>query len=558
MNFACPTLPLLLLAVPASAQTALLREGDPAPGGTPGQTITSIINTAVNQSGGYAVSLSGNDGTTTTSQVWGNITGGPGALIREESTIGTLTQTSLEGFFGISSSSLAYSAVSDEAGGSTGLDGVWLDDTVVGIEEMMIPGSTSFISFGSRPGATEDGTPYFVGGVTDTLGGSSQGRALFFGTTPTVVIQTGDLLPGLPAMLSNTSVDFDFRYSALGTHNIMPIDMDTGSTADDGAMIVDNAGLMISGMLVQEGNTLPAAAGGLVGENWDNFDFCGITEAGDYMFTGDSDANTAMDEIIVRNGVVWAREGGMIGDETVGGGIEGAFLNENNQLAFIWDIVEDGALIEALFLDETVLLREGDEVDWDGDGSPDAGITLENFTGISSLTMGADGTVYFTADVNVSGSLTEGYFVIAGESAGTNYCMANANSTGVPAMMTSTGSASLAANDLVIQCVDMPNSVVGFFITSETQGFVTNPAGSAGNLCLAGSIGRSVAGGIANTGNTGMISGAVDWTTLPQPTSTVAAMVGDTWNFQCWMRDTDTMGMPTSNFSDGYSVVVVQ
>jgi hypothetical protein len=541
--------------VPASAQTALLREGDPSPSGTAGQVITGLNNTAVNQSGGFAVTLSANDGTTTSSQVWGNLSGGPGAFIREEGTIGMFTQVSYESFFSISANGVCYSPSSEDMSGNTGLDGVWVDDTIVGIELGQVPGTTDFFSFGSRPGITDNGIPYFVGGITDTQGGSTQQRVLFYGTTPTAVMQTGDLLPNLPAALTTSGVDFDFRFSALGTHNIVPVDIDT-STADDGAMTIDGMGLMLGGGLVQEANPMPAAVGGLAGENWDNFDFCGITEAGDYMFTGDTDGDTATDEFILRNGMVWAREGDMIDGQLIDGAIEGAFLNESNELAYIWDIDLAGANLEALFLEDTMLLKEGDEVDWDGDGSPDPGVVVTNFTGISALTLDANGGIYFTADVDVAGSILEGYFYIGPDEVGTNYCVANANSTGVPATMTSTGSASLSDNDLVIQSLNMPNFSFGFFITGQTQDFVMNPGGSAGNLCLGGDFGRGVAGGIANTGSTGMISGAVDWTSLPQPGGAVAAMVGDTWNFQCWMRDTDGMGGATSNFSDGYSVTV--
>jgi hypothetical protein len=89
----------------------------------------------------------------------------------------------------------------------------------------------------------------------------------------------------------------------------------------------------------------------------------------------------------------------------VSGYIEGAYMNEDGDVAFIWDIQAD--TIEALFLNGWLVLKEGDEVDVTGDGIPDAGAVLENFTGISSLTMSdrdpSDETVqlYFTADVNL-------------------------------------------------------------------------------------------------------------------------------------------------------------
>ncbi|MEM9382844.1 MAG: hypothetical protein AAGB93_23025 [Planctomycetota bacterium] len=139
-------------------------------------------------------------------------------------------------------------------------------------------------------------------------------------------------------------------------------------------------------------------------------------------------------------------------------------------------------------------------------------------------------------------------------SVGTNYCMANANSTGVAATVSGSGSASLIANDLVLTTADMPLNATAYMICSQTQGFVMNAGGSMGNLCLGGGIGRAV-GGIFNTGGTGAIAATVDWTDVPQPTGNVMAMVGETWNFQTWFRDA-VMGTATSNFSDGYSVTV--
>ncbi|MEM6674991.1 MAG: hypothetical protein AAF726_19235 [Planctomycetota bacterium] len=137
---------------------------------------------------------------------------------------------------------------------------------------------------------------------------------------------------------------------------------------------------------------------------------------------------------------------------------------------------------------------------------------------------------------------------------GTNYCMANANSTGVAASISGSGSASLANNDLVLTTVDMPLNATAYVVCSQTQGFVMNPGGSMGNLCVGGSIGRFV-GGIFDSGMTGSIAANVDWTDVPQPTGNVMAMAGETWNFQTWFRDA-VMGSATSNFSDGLSVTV--
>ena len=136
-----------------------------------------------------------------------------------------------------------------------------------------------------------------------------------------------------------------------------------------------------------------------------------------------------------------------------------------------------------------------------------------------------------------------------------NYCSTQPNSSGFPAEMRAFGSTDLAENRLTLAATSLPNSAFGFFLASRAQGFVANPAGSAGNLCLGGSIGRFVGPGeIQNAGNTGAFSLAVDLTALPQPGGPTAAAPGESWSFQAWVRDT-VAGVATSNFSNGLEVV---
>lgn len=543
------------LALPASAQTALIREGDPAPSGIPGQIVEFIGNTNVNESGGFAARLTIDDQGATINQIWGTFDGTAPTILRTESTFGTLEQVNIESFFGISSGTVVYSAAFQDPIGAMTMDSIWVDDTMIAVQDTQAPGSASYILNTERPDVTENGLPYFVSNTSTTLSGTTQGRALLFGASPTTLIETGDLLPNLPFVLDSLAVSTDYRFSALGTHYIIEVDLDTQS-AMDAAMTIDGAGLMLGGTLVQESVAIPTSVGGNGAENWDNFDFVGITDTGEYFFTGDTDGDSSNDEFIVRNGVIWAREGDTLDGEVLTGSIESASINEAGEIAFIWDVVEGAGDVEALFREDTLLLKEGDEVDWDGDGVLDAGVVVTNFTGISTMTIGGDGSVYFTADVDANGSTLEGFFVFGPDGAGTNFCMANPNVSGGPAVMSSTGSASIADNNLVLTCSGMPTSVFAFFIVSETQGFVANPGGSFGNLCLSGSIGRTVGGSILNTGPSGSASANVDWTALPQPSGTVAAMAGETWNFQCWMRDMNSMGLAGSNFSDGYAVIV--
>ena len=127
-------------------------------------------------------------------------------------------------------------------------------------------------------------------------------------------------------------------------------------------------------------------------------------------------------------------------------------------------------------------------------------------------------------------------------------CATVPNSTGVTGQVSSVGSAVVDLNELEIVAFDLPLSSFGYLITSKTPGFVTNPGGSTGNLCLGGNIGRYV-GQIASSGPLGRIRTQIDLESMPQPAGAIPVVPGETWGFQLWHRDMDGAGMPTSNFT---------
>jgi hypothetical protein len=141
-----------------------------------------------------------------------------------------------------------------------------------------------------------------------------------------------------------------------------------------------------------------------------------------------------------------------------------------------------------------------------------------------------------------------------GGSVGTAYCTANNNSTGGPGVLSANGTPLVASNDLTLEASSLPNNSFGFFLASLDSGFIANPGGSSGNLCLGGSIGRYVGPGqIKNAGTTGAFSLALDLTQVPQPTGFVAIAAGETWRFQAWHRDA-IGGSTTSNFTNGLEI----
>ncbi len=135
---------------------------------------------------------------------------------------------------------------------------------------------------------------------------------------------------------------------------------------------------------------------------------------------------------------------------------------------------------------------------------------------------------------------------------GTTYCTANPNSTGSISLISATGSTTVADNNVTLACAGLPTNAFGYFITSQVQGFVANPNGSAGNLCVTGNIGR-YAGNILSSGATGSVSLAIDLMAVPAPTMSYAVVPGDTVFFQYWHRDGSPAG-PTSNFSEGLEI----
>ncbi len=126
------------------------------------------------------------------------------------------------------------------------------------------------------------------------------------------------------------------------------------------------------------------------------------------------------------------------------------------------------------------------------------------------------------------------------------------NSRGLSAVMTATGSRSIAESDVSLDVERLPRDSTCLFLGSLESGFAMSPGGSVGNLCLGGAIGRFPA--VMNSGVSGAVSLELDPQMLPQPTGAVAATAGDSWFFQLWYRDSFG-GLATSHFSSAIELV---
>ena len=138
---------------------------------------------------------------------------------------------------------------------------------------------------------------------------------------------------------------------------------------------------------------------------------------------------------------------------------------------------------------------------------------------------------------------------------GVRYCSPNvSNSTGTPATINATGSNVATDNNLTMTATNLPPNQFGYFLVSASQGLIVGPGGAMGNLCLGSPIGR-FSNNVINSGPFGTIALGINLTSLPAPpTFNHTVQAGETWNFQGWYRDV-VIGMPTSNFTDGISVL---
>jgi len=140
-------------------------------------------------------------------------------------------------------------------------------------------------------------------------------------------------------------------------------------------------------------------------------------------------------------------------------------------------------------------------------------------------------------------------YVVEYDTSGANFCTAAVNSTGQPAVISASGSGSLAANNLALRAGPLESGQPGIFYYGPDQ--IQVPFGD-GFRCIggtAGSIVRMFPFAVAD--GAGFMNYAVD-NTLPVHVQFVA---GATLNFQAWFRD-PSAGMTGFNLSDGLELTL--
>ena len=112
------------------------------------------------------------------------------------------------------------------------------------------------------------------------------------------------------------------------------------------------------------------------------------------------------------------------------------------------------------------------------------------------------------------------------------YCQTTANSAGTGALISTTGSTSLTANEMRLIVTGTPSSTIGqFFYGSSTS----QVAWGNGLLCVPAPFARLLPLDIATP--SGVVDRALDFTQPPFVGTPFAVSAGSTWNFQFAFRD---------------------
>ncbi|MEM6675611.1 MAG: hypothetical protein AAF726_22360 [Planctomycetota bacterium] len=442
--------------------------------------------------------------------------------------------------------------VLDGTTGSGDNSGIYLGDALV-LQEGAISNATAFTPgtdyvrfFDAKFGAPDE--ILVVASVDDSMipGGvdsalvtlSIDGVGNLIGES--VVALEGQVLPGQIQPIENFGARAEESDINASGQAIFSVDL-AGNAAVDRALYLGTT------LIAQEGSPSP-----IPGRNWGPLDGVEVdlNDAGDYVFKAEVDGDSADDDVIIRNGSVYRRAGESLPDitpfvlEDFGGSV-GVWITAGGDVIWFGDWNDpDSSRDEGIFFNDRLILQEGVTF-VDGEVIVDLSDLSEQVdVAPDGSRMLVEGEIEGTTgdlDVVIEIVLNLGF----------NYCDAKPNSTGVPARIALAGSDLAGDNDLTLLASSLPNFSFGFFLTSLVQGFIANPGGSAGNLCLSGSIGRYVGPGqILNSGASGAFSLAVNLTQHPTPTGFVVVTAGETWNFQAWFRDS-AGGSPTSNFTDG-------
>lgn len=385
-------------------QNSVLEGADLLPGFSPADTVRSngqgVVHAAPNGDFLGRVRTNPSQGATSSAAgvyyLFGSVGGADPVAVRREAMVAGIDQQSLNSPHVDFAGDVAYTALKDNNGlAGSGISGIWVNDTPIWYDEDMIPNGPLAGSFYGGPGGLHRsplGVTSWVTSYTATAGGSAIGSALMQGTaTNSVLLQSGDAIASLGTIAAESgAVSGNIEWSQLGTNYFTEVDLELGFTSTDEAPVLNgNAIFTASGAVIREGETIPVADGGTVGEIWESFFQWDVNEAGDYLF-GAFTSDPSNDDVVVLNGEIIYREGQMLDGVLLSGQPQGMAINDLGDIAIAWN--------DTLFINDQKIAGPGDlnMVDTDGDGVGDSaidgtGLSLNNIEITNLPATGGDG-----------------------------------------------------------------------------------------------------------------------------------------------------------------------
>jgi hypothetical protein len=356
-----------------------------------------------------------------------------------------------------------------------------------------------------------------------------------------LVAYEGQPVPSTPYTIQSISLEREAAAIARDGRVLWYGDLETGSAADDDVVMLDTS------ILLREGD--PAfPPGGL----WGDFTGSALDRnyRGDWILRTRMDGTAGRDEVVVMNHVLLAQEGsshpsiapytfehtqagpafgnGPVAVDPVGRALWFGRFDDPNP-----------ATDAALFYDGAVLVREGTTLvqgrllEW-----------IDDRPGAYALAPGGGYTV-FHCILGAPGSSQRAVCRMR-LPLGDTYCQGQPCSTGASATLDVFGSVYSVLNHVSLRTRGLPPGTLTLMLVGTARGFVANPGGSQGDLCLGGSIGRFNLL-VGNASAVGTYERAIDLFAIPQSFGPVFTIPGTTWTFQTWFRDANPT--PTNNFS---------
>lgn len=361
----------------------LFQEGDAVDGST-----ISSVNAAFTSGGGTVGSLGIledgrrfiwiNNGVAFTSDMGiDTISGG-------ESTIGVADDGSWDASF----------SLPPRAGTGSGSDDSWYHSSNQTIARELDPYPfipNQVVGFASRPTMDDEGTAYVVGGYREDDGSNSgsDGRAFWRSTDPAsgtydVIYESFEVIDGFT--VGNGGVDFTYDVSGNGDWLVTEIVFnDTPTTQDDNMVyLIDLNNPANKTRLGREND--PTGNG----DNFDNWDGVKVNNNGDVLIHGDTNGASAADEFITYNGNFVYNEGDVVGGLGLEA-VDAADIDDAGRLVAVFDVGTSSSDEVLVFGSDAgdnstweTILRVGDDLDFDGNGSIDGVLEDFNISGFSN------------------------------------------------------------------------------------------------------------------------------------------------------------------------------